>query len=198
MYDELSNVDYVPTNLPAPNGRAVLVLLEDNDPVIQICIKGRNPTLRHVPRVHRVNTDACYERRAFSYVTGRLSISWRISLPRVHLLKQSGIDLSISFRYARSNVQRRIEMHKPRFPKARISKISMTRCPRLRIFHNSRRITRIIKIRSEVSRNEHKRSAESILTDLSHSSCLHADFCSSDLLTIALSVIHIDIGVWSP
>ena len=62
MYEELSSVDYVPTNLPKPSGRAVLVLLEDNDPVIQICIKGRNPTLRHVPRVHRVNTDACYER----------------------------------------------------------------------------------------------------------------------------------------
>jgi len=62
MYEELTSVDYVPKNLPAPNGRAILVLLEDNDPVIQICIKGRNPTLRHVPRVHRVNTDACYER----------------------------------------------------------------------------------------------------------------------------------------
>ena len=58
----LSAWTFVPTNLPAPNGRAKLVLLEDNDPVIQICIKGRNPTLRHVPRVHRVNTDACYER----------------------------------------------------------------------------------------------------------------------------------------
>ena len=62
MYEELTSVDYVPTNLPEPSGRAVFVLLEDNDPVIQICIKGRNPTLRHVPRVHRVNTDACYER----------------------------------------------------------------------------------------------------------------------------------------
>ena len=62
MYDELSNVDFVPTNLPVHKGRAKLVLLEDNGPVIQICIKGRNPTLRHVPRVHRVNTDACYER----------------------------------------------------------------------------------------------------------------------------------------
>ena len=49
MYEELSSVDSVPTNLSAPNGRAKLVLLEDNDPVIQICIKGRNPTLRHVP-----------------------------------------------------------------------------------------------------------------------------------------------------
>ena len=71
MYEELSNVDFVPTNLPQHSGRAKLVLLEDNDPVIQICIKGRNPTLRHVPRVHRVNTDACYERI-------RDDPSWRI------------------------------------------------------------------------------------------------------------------------
>ena len=55
IYDQLAEVDYVPPNVPLPNGRACLILLEDNDPVIQICIKGRNPTLRHVPRVHRVN-----------------------------------------------------------------------------------------------------------------------------------------------
>ena len=58
----MKSVDLVPPSLPLPNGRACLILLEDNDPVIQICIKGRNPTLRHVARVHRVNTDACYER----------------------------------------------------------------------------------------------------------------------------------------
>ena len=62
IYEALTSVDYVPPNVPRPNGRAILVLLEDNDPVIQICIKGRNPTLRHVPRVHRVNIDATYER----------------------------------------------------------------------------------------------------------------------------------------
>ena len=55
-------MDYVPCNIPEPNGRAILVLLEDNDPVIQILIKGRTTTLRHVPRVHRVNIDATYER----------------------------------------------------------------------------------------------------------------------------------------
>ena len=46
IYDELTSVDFVPSNVPCPNGRAILVLLEDNDPVIQICIKGRNPTRR--------------------------------------------------------------------------------------------------------------------------------------------------------
>lgn len=43
MYEELTSVDYVPTNLPEPTGRAILVLLEDNDPVIQICIKRPQP-----------------------------------------------------------------------------------------------------------------------------------------------------------
>ena len=41
IYEELASVDYVPTNLLAPNGKAVLVLLEDNDFVIHICIKGK-------------------------------------------------------------------------------------------------------------------------------------------------------------
>ena len=62
IYDYLSSVDYVPPNMPEPNGRAILVLLEDNDPVIQICIKGRSPQLRQVQRIHRVNIDATYER----------------------------------------------------------------------------------------------------------------------------------------
>ena len=44
IHDHLAVVDYVPPNLPLPNGRACLILLEDNDPVIQICIKGRNCT----------------------------------------------------------------------------------------------------------------------------------------------------------
>ena len=62
IYDALVAVDYVPCNVPVPNGRAVLVMLEDNDPVIQILIKGRATQLRHCPRVHRVNIDATYER----------------------------------------------------------------------------------------------------------------------------------------
>ena len=49
MYEALAAVDCVPQNVQLPNGRAFRILLEDNDPVIQICIKGRNPTSRHVP-----------------------------------------------------------------------------------------------------------------------------------------------------
>ena len=58
----LESVDHVPCNVPKPDCRASLVLVEDNDPVIQICINGRNPTLRHIPRLHRINVDATYDR----------------------------------------------------------------------------------------------------------------------------------------
>ena len=56
--DALAEVDYGPPNVQAPDGRACLILLKDNDAVTQICIKGRNPMLRHFPRVHRVNSEA--------------------------------------------------------------------------------------------------------------------------------------------
>ncbi len=52
VYQILSDIDFVPKNAPEPNGRAILVISEDNDPLIQICTNGRNPTLRHVHRVH--------------------------------------------------------------------------------------------------------------------------------------------------
>ena len=58
----LTNVDYVPPSLPKPNERAQLVILEDNDAVIKMCIKQRSPNLRHVARVHRVDLDWLFER----------------------------------------------------------------------------------------------------------------------------------------
>ena len=42
----LANVDYVPPSLPRENGRAKLIVLEDNEAVIKITIKGRSPNLR--------------------------------------------------------------------------------------------------------------------------------------------------------
>ena len=59
-WDILKSVDYVPTNVPAIPGRAKLIILEDNDAVIKICIKGRSLMLRHVARTHRVDLDALY------------------------------------------------------------------------------------------------------------------------------------------
>ena len=54
-YAILSNVDYVPSSMPISNGRAKLLILEDNDAVIKMCIKCRSPNMRHVGRTHRVD-----------------------------------------------------------------------------------------------------------------------------------------------
>ena len=57
MYDILANVDYVPTTLPDPTDLARLVVMEDNDAVIKMIIKGRTNKFRHVPRTHRIDLD---------------------------------------------------------------------------------------------------------------------------------------------
>ena len=38
-----------------------MVILEDNEAVAKIVIKGRSPALRHIHRTHRVNCDWLYE-----------------------------------------------------------------------------------------------------------------------------------------
>ena len=66
--DILSNVDFVPPGMAKHTGRALLTILEDNDAVIKMTIKGRSPTMRHLARTHRVNLDWLLERvRAVSY-----------------------------------------------------------------------------------------------------------------------------------
>ena len=61
-YHTLQNVDYVPSNMPISYGRAKLLILEDNDAVIKMCIKCRSPNMRHVGRTHRVDLDWLFER----------------------------------------------------------------------------------------------------------------------------------------
>ena len=39
-----------------------MFVMEDNDAVIKMTIKGRSPTLRHVARTHRVDLDWLFER----------------------------------------------------------------------------------------------------------------------------------------
>ena len=58
----LHDVDYVPSNLPPSKGGGQLIILEDNDAVIKMCIKGRSPNMRHVARTHRVDLDFLFER----------------------------------------------------------------------------------------------------------------------------------------
>ncbi len=58
----MNAVDYVPNTLPPSSGLGLLVILEDDEPVIKICIKQRCPQCRHVPRTHRINLDWLIER----------------------------------------------------------------------------------------------------------------------------------------
>ena len=58
----LSEIDAVPPTFPNSSGRGRLVIFEDNDAVIKMIIKGRAPTLRHVPRTHKVDLDWLFER----------------------------------------------------------------------------------------------------------------------------------------
>jgi len=58
----LLNVDYDPPSIPLSSGRGKLYILEDNDAVIKMCVKGRAPNMTHIGRVHRVDTDWMFER----------------------------------------------------------------------------------------------------------------------------------------
>ena len=53
-------IDFAPPTLPE-QGRAKLSILEDNEAVIKIPIKGRSPNLRYVGRTHRVDLDIVSE-----------------------------------------------------------------------------------------------------------------------------------------
>ena len=61
-YDAFCSLDYVPPSLPICYGRATLFVLEDNDAVIKMIVKGRSPNLRHVGRTHRVDLDWLFDR----------------------------------------------------------------------------------------------------------------------------------------
>ena len=52
--DQVSNLDYVPTNTHSSQGASQLHIFEDNEAVIKMIIKGRCPTMRHMSRTHRV------------------------------------------------------------------------------------------------------------------------------------------------
>ena len=60
--DQLSDVEYVPTNTHSSQVESQLYILGDNAVVIKMMIKGRSPTMRHVSRTHRVALDSEYLR----------------------------------------------------------------------------------------------------------------------------------------
>jgi len=61
IHEILLSVDYVPPNVIVSE-QGKIIILEDNDAVIKMCIKGRSPMLRHVVRTHRVDLDWLFER----------------------------------------------------------------------------------------------------------------------------------------
>ena len=60
--DQLSHVDYVTMNANSSQDEFQLYIFEDNEAVIKMIIKGRSPTMRHVPRTHRVAHDWLFDR----------------------------------------------------------------------------------------------------------------------------------------
>ena len=59
---DLDNVDFIPSNVQSSHQEALLYVFEDNEAVIKMIIQGRCPTMRHVPRTHRVALDWLFDR----------------------------------------------------------------------------------------------------------------------------------------
>ena len=62
IIDHLIDIDSIPTSLHDPKCLSELVILEDNEAVIKMTIKGRSTAMRHIQRTHRVNLDWLFER----------------------------------------------------------------------------------------------------------------------------------------
>ena len=62
IIDHLLNVDQVPKGKYDPKCLSELVILEDNEAVIKMTIKGRSTAMRHLSRTHRINLDWLFAR----------------------------------------------------------------------------------------------------------------------------------------
>ena len=62
MIDDQDNVDFISSNVNSSRQEAMLHVFEDNEAVIKMIIKGRSPTMRHVPRTHKVALDWLFDR----------------------------------------------------------------------------------------------------------------------------------------
>ena len=56
LINDLDNVDFISSNVNSSRQEALLYVFEDNEAVNMI-FNGRNPTLRHISRTHRVALD---------------------------------------------------------------------------------------------------------------------------------------------
>ena len=57
-----TSIDHVPSNGTHSGSNAMLYVFEDNEAVIEMIIKGRSPTMRHVSRTHRVSLNWLFDR----------------------------------------------------------------------------------------------------------------------------------------
>ena len=60
--DVTRDIDAVLSNVQSARREALLYVLEDNEAVIKMIMKGRSPTMRHVSRTHRVALDWLFDR----------------------------------------------------------------------------------------------------------------------------------------
>ena len=58
----MKDIDSVPSNVQSLRQEALLYVFEDNEAVIKMIIVGKNPTMRHVSRIHRVAIDWLFDR----------------------------------------------------------------------------------------------------------------------------------------
>ena len=58
----LNDIDCVPSNAQLSHQEALLYVIEDDEAVVKMIIKGRSPTMRHVSRTHRVALDWLFDR----------------------------------------------------------------------------------------------------------------------------------------
>ena len=59
---DLNDIDHVTSNVRSSNIGSMLYVLEDNEAVIKMIIKGRSPTMRHLSRTHSVALDGLFAR----------------------------------------------------------------------------------------------------------------------------------------
>ena len=62
MINDLDNVDFIHSNVNSSHQEALWYVFEDSEAVINMIMKGRSPTMRHVSRTHRVALDWLFDR----------------------------------------------------------------------------------------------------------------------------------------
>ena len=61
VINDLDNVDFIPSHVNSSRQKAVLYVFEDIEVVVNVFIKGRSPSMRHVSRTHRVALDWLFD-----------------------------------------------------------------------------------------------------------------------------------------